>query len=183
MAEKRKKSKVTSESRKSEGLKPTTAARIMKQESSIKEVRISAGAAGAVVSMVNRDLRMLGKKALAYLEVSKKKTVTSSLLGAVIESSHFRCGLGLASASLVSDKKQLPKDLSMAPILRAFGKGIPLGKGKYRIGSKGKIALVKIARQMIANASRDASRFVESAGRKTIISKDIDQVQNAREHK
>jgi len=163
---------------KSKGLQPASVAREVKAGSPLTGVRITASAVAASVTAAENTLKSLGEAVCDRLEISKKKTVTQQVLVDTINKSVSRCsGLSSARASSgLGNKDKTKKDrrtIAIASAVRVFGRGCPLGRNNHQISESAKDSLSLITSDFLQGLGRDATRYVSTAGRKTIKVTDI----------
>lgn len=151
-------------------------------------VRMTASAVNQAVEASERMLKELGAECQRMLQMARKKTVTKDcLLDCLKSSCHF---LGAEAAvkgayrpTARKGTREKPvrgarQPIAIASALKAFEKGIPLGKKAYRVSEEAKYALAELTRAYIVHLGRRAGDFANAGKRATITGDDVASARN-----
>lgn len=165
------------------GLKPTSVARVVKAGARpvISDVKLSSGSAAKAIVMAEDFLVDVAKEVCRILKLSKKKTATSDLLKAALETPALACQGVPASAARGGLKSKDRKtgsrhDIAVASAARVFSKGCPLGRGQNQMAEDAKDALPVIVERYLKSLGKDAALYAKNEGRVTVKTRDVESV-------
>ena len=171
-------------------LRAAAATSVKKTTEAKAGARLTADAVNQAVRATERMLTEVGAECQRLLNISKKKTITKTLLLDVVQQRRMCAFKGAEEAVKSASKPAARKgcrdkpcrttrqSIAIVSALKCVNDGIPLGKRAYRVSEDAKYAFAALALAYIHALGMSAAQFANAARRATVTGSDVAMATN-----